>query len=223
MKEWGFTTGDFKVPSKETLDGLLEKTKLSDVVFDKEISTISFKTDGMAIDLGGIAKGYTSTRIMDIYRECGVKSGLVNLGGNVQALGTKTDGSKWRVAIQGVEDDDSYLGVLSISDKAVITSGGYERYFEQDGVRYHHILDPKTGRPAASGLQSVSVVSQDDTLADALSTALFVMGLDAGAALYRAGDLAFEAVFMTDDGSVWITPGLAGQYQSDRPYQVLQP
>ena len=100
---------------------------------------------------------------------------------------------------------------------------GYQRYFEQDGVRYHHILDPKTGRPAASGLQSVSVVSQDDTLADALSTALFVMGLDAGAALYRAGDLAFEAVFMTDDGSVWITPGLAGQYQSDRPYQVLQP
>ena len=95
--------------------------------------------------------------------------------------------------------------------------------FEQDGGRYHHILDPKTGHPAASGLQSVSVVSQDDTLADALSTALFVMGLDAGAALYRAGDLAFEAVFMTDDGSVWITPGLAGQYQSDRPYQVLQP
>ena len=105
----------------------------------------------------------------------------------------------------------------------VVTSGGYQRYFEQDGVRYHHILDPKTGPPAASGLQSVSVVSQDDTLADALSTALFVMGLDAGAALYRAGDLAFEAIFMTDDGSVWITPGLAGQYQSDRPYQVLQP
>ena len=104
-----------------------------------------------------------------------------------------------------------------------MTSGGYQRYFEQDGVRYHHILDPKTGRPAASGLQSVSVVSQDDTLADALSTALFVMGLDAGAELYRAEGLAFEAVFMTDDGSVWITPGLTGQYQSDRPYQVLQP
>ena len=112
--------------------------------------------------------------------------------------------------------------MVEARERAVITSGGYQRYFEQDGVRYHHILDPKTGHPAASGLQSVSVVSQDDTLADALSTALFVMG-DAGAALYRAGDLAFEAVFMTDDGSVWITPGLAGQYQSDRPYQVLQP
>ena len=106
---------------------------------------------------------------------------------------------------------------------AIVSLGGNQRYIEQHGVRYHHILDPKTGHPAASGLQSVSVVSQDDTLADALSTALFVMGLDAGAALYRAGDLAFEAVFMTDDGSVWITPGLAGQYQSDRPYQVLQP
>ena len=149
---------------------------------------------GTQLDLGGIAKGYTAGRVRKILQDAGVRAAIVSLGGNV-----------------------------AVSDACVVTSGGYQRYFEQDGVRYHHILDPKTGHPAASGLQSVSVVSQDDTLADALSTALFVMGLDAGAALYRAGDLAFEAVFMTDDGSVWITPGLAGQYQSDRPYQVLQP
>ena len=88
---------------------------------------------------------------------------------------------------------------------------------------YGHILDPKTGAPAENGLKSVTIVGAEGKKCDALSTALFVMGLDAGAELYRAGDLAFEAVFMTDDGSVWITPGLAGQYQSDRPYQVLQP
>ena len=152
-----------------------------------------------------------------------MRAAIVSLGGNVAAIGKKPGGGDWIVGLQDPQDPGSYFGTVAVAGACVVTSGGYQRYFEQDGVRYHHILDPKTGRPAASGLQSVSVVSQDDTLADALSTALFVMGLDAGAELYRAEGLAFEAVFMTDDGSVWITPGLAGQYQSDRPYQVLQP
>ena len=113
---------------------------------------------------------------MDIFKENGITSGLVNLGGNVQALGTKTDGSNWRVAVQSPDDTEDYLGVLSIRDKAVITSGGYERYFEQDGVTYHHIIDPKTGYPAENGLVSVTIVSSDGTLADGLSTLLFIMG-----------------------------------------------
>ena len=178
---------------------------------------------GTQLDLGGIAKGYTAGRIRKILQDAGVRAAIVSLGGNVAAIGKRPGGGDWIVGLQDPQDPGSYFGTVAVSGACVVTSGGYQRYFEQDGVRYHHILDPKTGHPAASGLQSVSVVSQDDTLADALSTALFVMGLDAGAALYRAGDLAFEAVFMTDDGSVWITPGLAGQYQSDRPYQVLQP
>ena len=115
----------------------------------------------MKIDLGGIAKGYTSSRIMDIYKDNGITSGLVNLGGNVQALGTKTDGTKWKIAVQSPDDTEDYLGILSVQDKAVITSGGYERYFEQDGVTYHHIIDPKTGYPAESGLVSVSYTHLD--------------------------------------------------------------
>ena len=194
---WGFSGGQYRVPDEAELSAQL--------------------------DLGGIAKGYTAGRIRKILQDAGVRAAIVSLGGNVAAIGKKPGGGDWIVGLQDPQDPGSYFGTVAVSDACVVTSGGYQRYFEQDGVRYHHILDPKTGRPAASGLQSVSVVSQDDTLADALSTALFVMGLDAGAALYRAGDLAFEAVFMTDDGSVWITPGLAGQYQSDRPYQVLQP
>ena len=121
------------------------------ISYDKDTREISFEDDQMKIDLGGIAKGYTSSRIMDIFKENGITSGLVNLGGNVQALGTKTDGSNWRVAVQSPDDTEDYLGVLSIRDKAVITSGGYERYFEQDGVTYHHIIDPKTGYPAENG------------------------------------------------------------------------
>ena len=130
----------------------------------------------MKIDLGGIAKGYTSSRVMQIFKDCGVTSGLVSLGGNVQALGTKTDGTDWQIAIENPDKSSDYIGVVSVKDKAVITSGGYERYFEKNGKTYHHILDPKTGYPAESGLKSVTIVSDNGTLADALSTSLFVMG-----------------------------------------------
>ena len=216
---WGITTDSPHIPTQQEIDVLLPLVGPEHLHLSGDTVTLD---DGCAIDLGGIAKGYASDRVAAIFARHGITSGTISLGGNVYVCGAKPNGQPWVVAIQDPRSD-GYAVTVALTDSFAVTSGGYQRYFEQDGVRYHHILDPKTGHPAASGLQSVSVVSQDDTLADALSTALFVMGLDAGAALYRAGDLAFEAVFMTDDGSVWITPGLAGQYQSDRPYQVLQP
>ena len=178
MKAWGFTDGNYQVPDADTLKATLELVDPSLIDYDKETSTVSFKKDGVQIDLGGIAKGYTSSRIMDIYKEKGVTSGLVNLGGNAQVFGTKPDGSLWRVAVQSPDSEDEYLGVLETKDKAIITSGGYERYFEKDGVTYHHIIDPSTGYPADNGLISVTIVSADGTLADGLSTSLFVMGKD---------------------------------------------
>ncbi len=148
----------------------------------------------------GSRKGYTSAQIMQIYQDCGVTSGLVNLGGNVQALGGKTDGSKWKVAIQSPDDTEDYLGILEIEDQAVITSGGYERYFEEDGVTYHHIIDPATGYPADSGLISVTIVSDDGTLADGLSTSLFIMGEEKAAQFWRENSDEFEAIMETADG-----------------------
>ena len=217
---WGFSDGAYRVPDEAERASLLAQTGAAHVRADG----CRVRLDaGTQLDLGGIAKGYTAGRVRQLLQSAGVRAAIVSLGGNVAAIGKKPGGGDWIVGLQDPRDPGSYFGTVAVADACVVTSGGYQRYFEQDGVRYHHILDPKTGCPAASGLQSVSVVSQDDTLADALSTALFVMGLDDGAALYRAGTLAFEAVFMTDDGAVWITPGLAGQYQSDRPYQVLQP
>ena len=134
----------------------------------------------------------------------------------------KPDGSAWTVGLQDPDRPEAYFGTVSIEDACVVTSGAYQRYFEENGVCYHHVLDPHTGCPAESGVKSVSVVAQDDTLADALSTALFVMGLDAGAEFQKSSGLSFEAVFVTDDNTVWITPGLAGRYRSDRPYQILE-
>ena len=129
MEAWGFTEEEQHVPDQEVLKELLPLCDTSDIEYDASTGDICFRKEGMKIDLGGVAKGYTSTRLMDIYRSCGVTSGLVNLGGNVQTLGTKPDGSLWRIAIEDPDNGEDRLGVLSIADKAAITSGGYERFF----------------------------------------------------------------------------------------------
>lgn len=222
MKAWGFTDDNFRVPEEEELQELLTLTDVNDISYDSRTKEISFQKEGMQIDLGGIAKGYTSARIMDIYRECGIKSGLVNLGGNVQALGTKTDGSKWRVAVQNPQDTDQYIGVLSIQDKAVITSGGYERYFEQDGKTYHHIIDPKTGYPAENGLISVSIVTADGTLADGLSTSVFIMGKETATEYWRAHSDEFDMILMTDDRKIYVTEGIANSFESELDTKFIE-
>lgn len=240
MDAWGFTDKDYRVPEEAELEKLLPLTDASKVHYDAENHTISFEEDGMAIDLGGIAKGYTSARIMEIYKEHGIESGLVSLGGNVQVLGTKPDGSPWRVAVQdpasaGATEDGAdpengegdgaaedaaaeqvqYLGVLEAVDTAVITSGAYERNFTQDGHLYHHIIDPSTGKPADSGLKSVTIVSGDGTLADALSTSLYIMGKDDALEYWRAHADEFDCILMDDAGQLYVTAPIADKFSSD--------
>ena len=222
MQAWGFPTQDYHVPDDDTLKEKLALADASKVNYDKDTRKIFFVQDGMEIDLGGIAKGYTSSQIMQIYQDCGVTSGLVNLGGNVQALGCKTDGSKWRVAIQSPDDTEEYLGILEIEDQAVITSGGYERYFEEDGVTYHHIIDPAIGYPADSGLISVTIVSDDGTLADGLSTSLFIMGEEKAAQFWRENSDEFEAIMETSDGELYVTEGIADSLTTDMDVTVIE-
>ena len=222
MKAWGFTDGNYQVPDADTLKATLELVNPSLIDYDKETSTVSFKKDGVQIDLGGIAKGYTSSRIMDIYKEKGVTSGLVNLGGNAQVFGTKPDGSLWRVAVQSPDSEDEYLGVLETKDKAIITSGGYERYFEKDGVTYHHIIDPATGYPAENGLISVTIVSADGTLADGLSTSLFVMGKDKATNYWKAHSDEFDMILLTDDEKLYVSEGIKDSFTSDREFEIVE-
>lgn len=222
MKAWGFTDGNYQVPDADTLEATLELVDPSLIDYDKETSTVSFKKDGVQIDLGGIAKGYTSSRIMDIYKEKGVTSGLVNLGGNAQVFGTKPDGSLWRVAVQSPDSEDEYLGVLETKDKAIITSGGYERYFEKDGVTYHHIIDPSTGYPADNGLISVTIVSADGTLADGLSTSLFVMGKDKATNYWKAHSDEFDMILLTDDEKLYVSEGIKDSFTSDREFEIVE-
>lgn len=216
MDLWGFYTKDFYVPNDDELSSELSRVGYTNISVDKNNVSVS---GGAQLDLGGIAKGYLSGKITEIFKNDGVESGIVSLGGNVQTLGKKTDGSEWKVAIQN-PDNDTYIGALSVSDKAVITSGGYQRFFEKDGVRYHHIIDPKTGYPADSGVKSVSIVSDNGALADGLSTALFVMGLDEGTEYWRSHG-GFDVVFMTDDNRVYITEGLKDIFESELEYSVI--
>lgn len=160
------------------------------------------------LDFGGIAKGYAADIVKDIFIDAGVTSASFSMGGNVGTLGTKPDGSPWVIGIRdpnGTAND--YLATVRVKDQFVITSGDYERYFEIDGVRYHHILDPTTGMPVRNGLRSVTIVSDTAVLGDAYSTALFVMGLSDGLDFWREHP-GFEAIFITDKNEIVVTEGL---------------
>jgi thiamine biosynthesis lipoprotein len=219
---WGFYTEMYKVPSPAELANCLERTGGDKLQLDGNV--LSFLESGMAIDLGGIAKGYASDRVCAICKEYGVKSAIITLGGNVYAIGTRPDGTPWKVAIQDPTDPAAYAGVLELEDKAAVTSGAYERYFEEDGVRYHHIINPKTGYPAESGLASVTIVSADGTMADALSTALFVMGKDTALDYWRQHSSEFDAVLVTDTGAVTVTRGIADCFSTTdgSPFEVAE-
>lgn len=206
MEAWGFTTQNYRVPGEDELTDLLSRVDASRVTLNSNHVTLPKQ---VRVDLGGIAKGFTSARVMEVFAKNGVTSGIISLGGNVQALGHKPDGSLWRVGIQDPVNTDDMFAVVEVADEAVITSGAYQRYFEEDGVHYHHIIDPRTGYPANNGLISVTIISPDGTLADALSTSLFIMGPEKAATFWQEHRDQFDAIMMTDDGDVLVTSGLA--------------
>lgn len=214
MELWGFTTQDYYVPTEDEIQSTLQRVGADKLTWDESTKTLTLG-DKQEIDLGGIAKGFTSSRIMEIFKKDGVTCGMVSLGGNVHLLGTKQDGSAWRVGIQDPDNTDDMLGVLEASDCAVITSGAYERNFEKDGVTYHHIIDPATGKPSNSGLTSVTIVSKDGTLADGLSTSLFVMGKDKAIAYWKQHADEFDTILVDKDRNVYITEGIADGFEPD--------
>lgn len=224
VRAWGFTTGSYQIPDEETIQSLLPLVDYTQIQYDAATGVVTLP-EGMEIDLGSVAKGYAGQLAAQMLREHGVQSALLNLGGNVQTVGAKPDGSPWQIGIKDPQGEDAMM-VLSVEDQAVVTSGGYERYFEQDGQTYWHVMDPSTGHPADSGLISVTIVGDEGVVCDGLSTALFVMGLEKAADLW-AQSCDFEAVFVTASGEVYITEGLRDRFAlteqyADTPVSVIE-
>lgn len=222
VRAWGFTTGQQRVPAREEIDRLLPLVGAEQVALAGNVLTL---TPGSMLDLGSVAKGWSGDLLAADLKQAGISSAILRLGGNIQTIGTKPDGSDWVVGIQD-PDSESMLARLPVRDCAVVTSGGYQRSFTEGGETYWHILDPATGYPARAGLTSVTIVAPSGALCDALSTALFVMGADRAADHWREYR-DFEAVLIHDDGSITITAGLEGSFSlmsgyTDRKVTVLR-
>ncbi|MDD2233600.1 MAG: FAD:protein FMN transferase [Desulfitobacteriaceae bacterium] len=216
VKAWGIGTDNPQIPSEETLKKLVPLINYQDVQIDEASNKASLAKPGQMIDLGGIAKGYAGDVLREIYQKNGIKSGLINLGGNVIAVGSKPDGSPWSIGIQNPRSETGgIVGIIQVSDKAVVTSGDYQRYFEKDGKRYCHIIDPHTGYPADSGLMSVTIITSSSTDADGLAKA-FVLGLDKGMDLVKKYNQSYspaDAIFITTDKKIFVTPGLHDNFK----------
>ncbi|AEY67887.1 FAD:protein FMN transferase [Clostridium sp. BNL1100] len=210
----------FHVPEEAKIQSALFKVNFRDLLLNSQDNTASLRKAGQSIDLGGIGKGYASDRFIEILQEHGVSSAFINIGGNVSTLGKKSDGSPWSVGIRHPRRDNCLLGAVKVISKAVVTSGDYERYFiDSTGTRRHHILNPVTGYPAESGLISVTVVNDNAMIADALSTAIFVAGIDKGIE-YLEHFPGAEAVLVDNRQQVFITQGLKECYQTAEGIEV---
>lgn len=200
VRLWGFTTEQYHVPSEEERETALKKVDYRKIeLFSGNQVRIA---KGMAIDLGAVAKGYLSQHIMSLCREQGVDSAIVSLGGNVQTMGVKPDGNTYVVGITDPSDGAGIYGTMKIKDKAVITSGIYQRNFTEGGTLYHHIMDKRSGMPAENNLASVTVMAEDGAEADALATALYVMGEEKAKA-YQKTHAGLQLILIRKDGSFW--------------------
>ena len=210
---WEKHKAELTVPAEDEVLSALAHTSPDGIALDGPYLA---KSDGkLSIDLGAVAKGYAANEAVKLLREGSVENAMLNLGGNIAVIGeSESNHGKgfWTIGIKNPFKTDELIGTLNVSDCFVSVSGGYERYYEVDGKRYHHIIDSATGFPAESGIASVAVISNDGTLADALSTALFVMGKEKALAFYESGVYSFEAVIVTDDGGVTVTDGLADSF-----------
>lgn len=204
VKEWGFTNGNYHLPSENKIEELLKKVDYKKIQIDK--NEVTFEP-GQMLDSGAVGKGFAGDKAIEIYKKNGIKSAMVDLGGNIQLLGKNPYGKDWKIGIKNPLQNEIALA-LKVSNCAVITSGGYERNFKaDDGKTYIHIFDPKTGFPVDNDIASVTVISDSGFYADALSTALFVMGQKKAVDFWKK-NCNFQMIIITKDKALFYTEGL---------------
>ncbi|TCO79977.1 FAD:protein FMN transferase [Marinisporobacter balticus] len=218
---WGIGKENFRVPKKAEIDEVLRYVDYQLLINNGE-NKFKLAKDHMRIDLGGIAKGYAGDEVYKIIKKNSVEGAIINLGGNIIALGTKIDGSNWRIGIQDpFEPTGTHIGVVEASDKAIVSSGNYERFSIVNEKRYHHIIDPKTGYPSENGIISATIIANYSMDADALSTAVYVLGVEKGLELIENMENV-ESIIITKDYKVYLSSGIKGAFEiKNNKFQIV--
>ncbi len=208
VKLWSIGTKEEKIPKSSQVEEALKLVNCDDVILDDTNHSIMLKHKKQALDVGGIAKGFAADEVRDIFNKHNIKSGLIDLGGNIFALGSKEENTPWRVGIQNpFKSRGEYIGILSVQNKSVVTSGNYERYFMKDGRRFHHIIDPITGYPSQSKIISATIISDNSIDGDGLSTGAYILGIDKSLKIIEEIE-GIDAIFITEDKKVYMTSGI---------------
>lgn len=213
VKLWSIGLPEAKVPRDDEIEEAIKNIDYTKVNIDDSNNEVFLSEKGMMIDLGSIAKGYVADDIVNILKENEVERAIIDLGGNIYAMGTKSKEDNWKIGIQNPsEDRGQIVGTIEVADKSVVTTGTYERFIEEDKVRYHHVLNPKTGYPYETNIAGVTIVADRSVDADALSTLVFTKGLDEGLQLVEKLE-SVDAIFIMNDNSVYVTEGLKGNFK----------
>jgi len=215
MELWGFGNGENRVPPDDELQEKLKLVDYTKVLVDADSSTARLDLPGMRIDVGGVAKGYAVDNAIRVMKEAGIRNALISAGGDIYGLGAPPGKESWRIGIRHPRDRTDLLGILELKDRAVATSGDYENFFEVDGKRYCHIMDPETGRPV-QGIMSVTIIADTAAEADALATAVFPLGADKGMKLIESLE-GVDGIIVTgseaDDMKIMMSSGLENKLQ----------
>lgn len=210
---WGIGTDKARIPNDNEIRSKLKLVNYKDIILNEKDKTIKLRNKGQNIDLGGIAKGYAADEVKSILIKNNIKSALINLGGNIFALGKKPDKTQWYIGIQNpFNKRGEFVGFISIKNKSVVTSGNYERYFISNGKRFHHIIDPKTGYPSDSKIVSSTIISDHSIDGDGLSTGVYIMGLDKSIKLIESIK-GIDAIFITENKEVYFTSGIKNKFK----------
>lgn len=213
VKLWSIGLPEANVPSEEDIKEAIKKIDYTKIKMNDSTNEVFLTEKGMMIDLGSIAKGYIADDIARILKENKVERAIIDLGGNIYAMGSKDKDHKWKIGIQNpFEDRGDVVGTIEVANKSVVTTGIYERFIEEDGVKYHHILNPKTGYPYETDIAGVTIVSDKSVDGDALSTLVFTKGLDEGLKFVEELE-GVDAIFIMNDNKVYITEGLKGNFE----------
>ena len=210
---WNIGTGEERIPEKNEIEQTLKLVNYKDIILDESNSSIKLKKQNQALDVGGIAKGFAADEVKNILLKYGIHSAIIDLGGNVFALGNKIDGTPWNVGIQNpFKPRGEYIGIFSVKDKSVVTSGNYERFFIKDNITFHHIIDPKTGYPSKSRIISATIISDNSIDGDGLSTGVYIMGINKAMELIES-IIGVDAIFITEDKQIYVTSGIKENFQ----------